>query len=252
MELKTYFTQDSYGNRLPYAECTIYLSGTTTLATGIEDPTDKPLSNPVSSGSAGVIQFAAPNGRYDLVVSKGALSYSLKVQCHDVTESIAEVEGVRDETGSLAIDALNYVGQSQISAIQAQQAVIDAGAAATAVLASKANVTDLASSTDSSKGGSIVGFGSTLEYPFDSSGYALHSGSGLTSGGNPQGFIRRDNTKFFDPLTRTTPATILPGSAVSIFDNNTTYGALWGTGNYTMESNGSTKNAGTGSAVLRF
>lgn len=147
VELKNYFIQDSYGNKLPYADGSLYLEGTTTLASGLVDANGDPLSNPVSSGSGGLIQFAAPNGRYDLLVQKGTVSYSIKVQCNDVTDTITAVEDVRDETGSYAIDALNYVGQTQILTIQAQQAALDAEDSATAAVAG-AWVTNLAALRD--------------------------------------------------------------------------------------------------------
>lgn len=141
MELKNYFIQDSYGNKLPYADGFLYLEGTTTLASGLEDVNGDPLSNPVSSGSGGLIQFAAPNGRYDLLVQKGSTSYSIKVQCNDVLDSMGAVVGVRDQAQSFSVDALSYVGQTQTLAIQAQQAALDAEASATAAVLNLADPT---------------------------------------------------------------------------------------------------------------
>ena len=52
------------------ATCTIYVSGTTTLATLYSDNGITPLANPFLSSLTGQVAFYAANGTYDLVVSK--------------------------------------------------------------------------------------------------------------------------------------------------------------------------------------
>lgn len=52
------------------AFCTVYVSGTTTLATLYSDDGVSPLANPFLSSSTGQVSFYAANGLYDLVVTK--------------------------------------------------------------------------------------------------------------------------------------------------------------------------------------
>lgn len=90
----------------------------------------------------------------------------------------------------------------------------------------------------------------SLEYPFDSVGFSLRNVTDLRSGGNPQGIIDSDRVKFFDPLSRATAATIEPGSPVSIFDNNTTFGIVMTPAQYRQDSDGITKLSANGSSML--
>lgn len=55
---------------LSSATCTVYVSGTTTLATLYSDNGVTPLANPFLSTSTGQVSFYAANGLYDLVVTK--------------------------------------------------------------------------------------------------------------------------------------------------------------------------------------
>lgn len=55
---------------LDAATCTVYVSGTTTLATLYSDNGVSPLANPFLSSSTGQVSFYATNGLYDLVVTK--------------------------------------------------------------------------------------------------------------------------------------------------------------------------------------
>ena len=55
---------------LDAATCTVYVSGTTTLATLYSDNGVSPLANPFLSSSTGQVSFYAANGLYDLVVAK--------------------------------------------------------------------------------------------------------------------------------------------------------------------------------------
>lgn len=92
MELKNFFAQDDQGNSLGEATCYLYARGTESLATGLQAANGTALANPFTSDATGLIQFAAPNGLYDLRVVKGARDYRVRVQCLDVEESVAEAE----------------------------------------------------------------------------------------------------------------------------------------------------------------
>lgn len=95
MELKNYFAQWG-GEPLPGATCYLYQPGTETLATGMQDADGQELVNPFSAAADGLIQFAAPNGQYDLRVMSGGRDYRVRVQCLDVAEQVAATESARD------------------------------------------------------------------------------------------------------------------------------------------------------------
>lgn len=86
MELKNYFAQDALGNALPGATVHVYEPGTTTPVTGLQDAAGAPLANPFLADADALIQFAAPDGLYDLRVISGPRDYTIRVQCYDQTE----------------------------------------------------------------------------------------------------------------------------------------------------------------------
>ena len=100
MELKNYFAQDSEGNILPAAQATVFLAGTSTLAS-IFKADGSALSNPFSTAGDGLLQFAAENGQYDLRVTAPGRTYTLRIQCNDVAGNILKSEGAADEGAGL-------------------------------------------------------------------------------------------------------------------------------------------------------
>lgn len=88
METKNYFSTDAAGNILPSATCYLYIAGTTDLATGITNINDAPLSNPFTAQTSGLVQFKAPDGEYDLRVTKGGRDFTIRIQCFDVNEIV--------------------------------------------------------------------------------------------------------------------------------------------------------------------
>lgn len=92
MELKNYFAQNAAGDLLPGAVATLYLAATTTLATGLKTAAGTSLANPFSADADGLLQFAAPNGLYDLKVTAPGRSFTVRIQCNDVAESVAAAE----------------------------------------------------------------------------------------------------------------------------------------------------------------
>lgn len=92
MELKNYFAQNAAGDVLPGATATLYLVGTTTLASGLKTAAGAAQANPVIADADGLIQFAAPNGLYDMKVTAPGRSYTIRIQCNDVAESVAAAE----------------------------------------------------------------------------------------------------------------------------------------------------------------
>lgn len=92
MELKNYFAQNAAGDILPGAIAYLYLPGTTDLATGLQNAAGQPIGNPVAADDKGLLQFAAPNGLYDLRLTAPGREYTLRIQCADVTDTLAAAE----------------------------------------------------------------------------------------------------------------------------------------------------------------
>ena len=109
MELKNYFAQDDQGNALPNAQCYVYQRGTESLVTGLVKASGIVQINPFEAANDGLIQFAAPNGLYDLRVVHGARDYRIHVQFNDLDDSINAAERAADE-------AENAADQAQLSA----------------------------------------------------------------------------------------------------------------------------------------
>lgn len=92
MELKNYFAQNANGDILPGATAALFLPGSTTLASGLKDAAGADLANPFAATADGLLQFAAPNGTYDLTVSVPGRSYTMRIQCNDVAESVSAAQ----------------------------------------------------------------------------------------------------------------------------------------------------------------
>lgn len=92
MELKNFFAQDDQGNALAYANCYVFVRGTESLVNGLQAANGLPLSNPFVSDLQGLIQFAAPNGLYDVRVEKDNRDYRIRAQFNDVSETVATAE----------------------------------------------------------------------------------------------------------------------------------------------------------------
>lgn len=91
MELQNFFAQDVNGNIVPGAVCSLFLPGTTTLATGLQDINNVPMGNPFNADANALVQFRAPNGVYDLHIAAGALSNTLQITCADNLQALAEL-----------------------------------------------------------------------------------------------------------------------------------------------------------------
>lgn len=105
MELKNYFAQDASGNVLPGAQVDVFFPGTTTRASGLEGPEGSSKSNPFFADSKGLISFAAPNGFYDLRVTSGMTSYTIRIQFVDVSEQVDAANSAASSANDSAIAA---------------------------------------------------------------------------------------------------------------------------------------------------
>lgn len=92
MELKNFFALDDQGNTLPDATCYLYERGSETLVKGLQGANGLALSNPFLSDQQGLVQFAAPNGLYDLRVVKGNRDNRIRLQFNDVTETSEAID----------------------------------------------------------------------------------------------------------------------------------------------------------------
>lgn len=103
MELKTYFAQDRTGNLIPSAVVAIYLTGTTTLATGLKNVSGANLANPFTADADGKIQFYAPDGIYDMQVSLGSTTgVKVTFQCLDVQQQLTDANSAADRAEAAA------------------------------------------------------------------------------------------------------------------------------------------------------
>ena len=104
MELKNFFAQDDAGNALSEATCYVYKRGTESFASGLKKANGIPLGIPFTTDLVGFVEFAAPNGLYDVRVIKGDRDYRIRMQFNDVTETVATAEAAADRA-ELARDA---------------------------------------------------------------------------------------------------------------------------------------------------
>lgn len=120
MQIQQFAIQNNYGNILPGAYAYLYLPDTTTLASGLQDADGNALDNPLLADSNGFIQFAAPDGDYDLRVTSGGLDRTMRVQFqsaellrHELEGSVALGKGALMVSGSVvvlnSVDELNQI-----------------------------------------------------------------------------------------------------------------------------------------------
>lgn len=93
MQLQNFYAQDVNGNIVPGAICSMFLPGTTTLATGLQDVNGVPLANPFAANSDGLVQFAAPNGKYDLKIEAGLIVSTLPITFADTYQALIQLGG---------------------------------------------------------------------------------------------------------------------------------------------------------------
>lgn len=116
MELKTYFAQDSRGNLIPSANVSIYLTGTTTLASGLVNVSGAPLANPFTADAGGKIQFRAPDGIYDMQVSVGSdTGARVTFQCIDINQMLTDANSAADRSAQEADRAEDAAEEAESS-----------------------------------------------------------------------------------------------------------------------------------------
>lgn len=98
MELKNFFAQDLQGNVIANPTVYLYQPDTTTLATGLQNANGSALSNPFTGTANGQIQFAAPDGNYDLRVVGTDRTFTMRVRFIDSVAGSAQL--LRDDLAS--------------------------------------------------------------------------------------------------------------------------------------------------------
>jgi len=93
MQLQNFYAQDVNGNIVPGATCSLFLPGTTILATGLVDLNGAAMTNPFQASFNGLAQFAAPNGLYDLRIESGLITNTLRVTFSDNLLALSRLQG---------------------------------------------------------------------------------------------------------------------------------------------------------------
>jgi len=96
MEVKNYFATDTQGNVLGSAQVYLYLAGTTTLATGLQNISGASMGNPFTSDANGLVQFKAPDNNYDLRVVKPGREFTIRIQCFDGVAYLSENRSINN------------------------------------------------------------------------------------------------------------------------------------------------------------
>jgi len=140
MELKTYFAQDQFGNIIPEALITLYLVGTTTLATGLQNASGASLTNPFNADSNGKIAVKAPNGIYDLVTQSSVYT------APRMTVEFIDGQDVIAAAAQTAADVITTGNSATAAASSAASALTSKNDAANSATASAGSATNSAGS----------------------------------------------------------------------------------------------------------
>jgi hypothetical protein len=135
------------GAALPLAKITVYLAGTTTLAS-IYDSSGAGLSNPITAATSGLVGFAAANGAYDVQIASADGSYLAPkvhdLQLYDLSGLDAKVSAAQTAASAAAGSAgatagtLTVVSAIRDSALAALAATAISGSYATYAAANSA------------------------------------------------------------------------------------------------------------------
>ncbi|WP_374961026.1 hypothetical protein [Spongiibacter tropicus] len=104
MEVKNYFAFTAENKPIPFCTAYLYEAGTSNLVSGLTDKNGNPIDNPFQADKDGLVQFAGPNGVYDLRFKSSLRDYRIRVSIIDT----AAILNAADQVGDLLtqIDAL--------------------------------------------------------------------------------------------------------------------------------------------------
>lgn len=116
MELKNFFAQDLEGNFIPTPTVHLYEPGTTTHVSGLQDKDGLALANPFAGSATGQIQFAAPDGDYDLRVTGAGRDFTMRVRFIDsVAASAAILRSDLDDPDGSSIVGFEPAGSGAVA-----------------------------------------------------------------------------------------------------------------------------------------
>lgn len=158
MQLQNFYAQDANGNIVPGAACTLYLPGSTTLASGLVDVNGDPLPNPFSANGDGLAQFAAPNGEYDLKIEAGLITSTLPVVFADTLQALQQLGGFLPPSATAPIARVDGTplqpGDNYFNTADGVQYIY----IYSTWTANNVNGADLANQSDPAKGAALVGY----------------------------------------------------------------------------------------------
>lgn len=106
MEIKNYFAHQLSGAILLAPTVHVYEPGTTIPVAGLKTAAGADLANPFNgSAVTGLIQFAAPDGDYDLRVVGESRDFTIRIQCLDASDVVAAAQAARDDAQAAAAAA---------------------------------------------------------------------------------------------------------------------------------------------------
>lgn len=154
MEIKNFFSQHLAGQVIANPQVFVYLPNSQTLAGGLQTAAGGTLGNPFTGTSTGLIQFAAPDGRYDLRVVGEGRDFRIPIQCLDVTSGVAAVSvfaGIaQTQSASSAASAASSAATSLTAAANsASSASVSASSAASAATSAASAATSAGSASSS-------------------------------------------------------------------------------------------------------
>ncbi|MDP2128183.1 MAG: hypothetical protein Q8K97_12485 [Pseudohongiella sp.] len=89
MQLRNFFAQDRQGNVIPSATVYIYMPGTTTNATGLQNKAGAGITSPLTADIDGKVSLRAPSAEYDVRIVGGGRDFTIEgVQFLDVIEQV--------------------------------------------------------------------------------------------------------------------------------------------------------------------
>lgn len=145
MELKTFFAKSLKGPVIPNPAVYLYQVGTTTLVGGLQDANGAALTNPFTGGPTGQIQFAAPDGTYDMRVFGDGRDTTQRVRFIDIQDDevaqvvAASATAVASAASATASQAITQIAKDAAEAAKsAAEAARDAAAVNASVYASTA------------------------------------------------------------------------------------------------------------------
>lgn len=94
MELKNFFAQDIQGNVIASPTVYVYEPDTTTAVQGLKSATGSDLGNPFIGSPLGHVQFAAPDGDYDMRVVGAGRDSTVRVRFIDAAGIRARLDEV--------------------------------------------------------------------------------------------------------------------------------------------------------------